>query len=152
MLKVERIPKKWQDPDKPGKIHDLTKKDLPVAAVFTSHPSVGRVIMLIKQEERQRGDQFERVEGTGCKLIFRGYKLAVQNEKLLELVMASDYYQRGVIRPDPEDPTGFWRQLGMVQVQTIQVAQFESGSHPKFDDLKLKELKHEEKVEPLRVL
>jgi len=152
MLKVERIPMKWKDPET-GKIHDLKKKDLPVAAVFTSYPSIGRIIMLLPQEGRknEQTGTWERVEGTGCKLIFKGYKLAVQNQKLLELLMASDYYQRGVIRPDPEDATGFWRQLGMIEVKTIQVAHFENGSQPQYGDLNFKELKPDEKVEPLVV-
>jgi hypothetical protein len=151
----ESIPKKWVDPDsKPPKTYDLTEKDLAVPAVFTSDPLISLRVKLIPSEgkKNEATGVWEKTEGTGCTLVFQGCKKLVYNKRLLQLLMADDVYERGMVRPDPEDPTGFWRQQGVIEVKVIETAKFESGSHPSFDELNLKELKAETDVKPLRVI
>lgn len=51
--------------------------------------------------------------------------------------MSSPAYVRGVVRIDVSDPTGFWRDLGMVKSTTIEVPIFAGveGGIPQFSDL-----------------
>lgn len=154
ITKQEHIPKKWQDPDdKNKKVYDLTANDLPVAAVFTSYPLVSPVIQLIATDGRknEQNGKWERVPGTGCRLVFRDFRKAIQNKKLLELLMSNDAYANGFIRPDPEDPTGFWRQMGVIKVKVVETAHFDGGAQPEFETLKLTDLKVEESVKSLHV-
>lgn len=121
----EMIPSAWVDP-KSGKKLDLTEEDLPKWAVFQSDFADHRLFLSPTQSQYNRNtEKDERVPGTGVRLKATGGSLVVKNKKLLQLLMASSAYKRGIVRIDFSDPTGFWRDVGMVEVKTIQVAVFD---------------------------
>ena len=148
----EEIPTKWTDPET-GKTHNLQNKTLPVPATFVSNYG-GLTVKLVSKDSKknEQSGMWEPVEGTGCTIRFKGGHLLVSNKRLLKLLMDHEDYQRGKWRPDPEDPTGFWRQIGTVKVQTVQVAVFDGVTQPKFGDLQLDKVQELEKVEPLHTI
>lgn len=130
---------------------DLSKEDLPIAATFESVYTALELILVNARHEKIGDDHFEKVEGSDLKIKFKGGKFLTRNKNVMEMVMASAAYPREVY-PDPQDPTGFWRQLGMVEVISVPVVKTVTMSFPEFSDIDIKKLKapdEDEKVEPI---
>lgn len=100
-----------------GKFYNLREVDMPRAASF-EHDDMGHECTLIASDADQDGHTgfWLKKPHTGCTVKFKGGKLLVQNKKLFELVMSSSAYANNKIRVDPEDPTGFWREAGVIKV------------------------------------
>lgn len=143
---MERIPEKLQ------------KENLPIAATFISEESTGLQVGLQASQSTQ--DPYtgihERVEGSGINVKFRSGRLIVKNKELLQMLMNSESYNRGMFRIDDEDPTGFWRQTGVLEVATVKIPVLDKATHPDFGKVDLKALKapkeDDEEVKPLRKL
>lgn len=139
---MEHIPKKYE------------KADLPKAACFESE-DIGLQIDLIPSQSRRdpvTGVE-EKIESPDfpLRLKLKGGKLQVTNTDVLKLVMDCPAYKSGQLRIDREDPTGFWRDTGMVEFETKPIFVATKTQVAKFSDLDLKKLQTAEKVAPLRV-
>ena len=119
----EMIPKEWKEGKK---VFDLTEADLVKEAVFTSD---NHSHFLFLQEKLSRLDEHTKkhvsIPNSAVRIRCRGGSLSVNNRKLLELVMESDAYRRGIVRVDHSDPTGFWRDVGMVTTKTVEIPVFD---------------------------
>lgn len=98
-----------------------TGPDLAIPATFTSGDKLGKEVWC-KQKQFDvivRDGQSQSVfkPGTGLRLKFKGGHLIVTNSEVLKSLMASHAYNCGDVRPDPEDPTGFWRAQEAVEVE-----------------------------------
>ena len=152
---MEYIPHKIKCPtgatNKQGKplMLDLHKEDLPVHATFISE-DIGLIIYLAASEYHLVGDVQEKIEGTGCKVQFRGGHMVVKNSNILKLLMMSYAYLRNTVRIDPEDHTGFWRQSGMVKFEMRPVIVDYEVKRPTFDQLNpTKMIISEEPIQPI---
>ena len=127
-------------------------QDLKVAATFIAD-DIGLEIILKPAQVLQDVHQgnYGRVPGTGLTRRFKGGRHVCYNRAELEMILASDAFKNGQIRRDPEDPTEFWRQLGIVKEHLIPVATGKDTTLKiKFEDLDLTLLKKpEEEVVPL---
>lgn len=105
---------------------DLTKQDLPKEAVFTSDHHAH---FLFLREKLSTLDEHTKkhvsIPGSAVRIRCKGGSLSVNNKKLLELVMGCDAYRRGIVRVDHTDPTGFWRDVGMVETKTVEIPVFD---------------------------
>jgi hypothetical protein len=120
----EIIPTEWIEP-KTKKVFDLTAANLAKPAVFTSDNHSHFLFLVEKQSVmNEHTKKHESVPGSAVRVRFRFNSLSVNNKKLLELVMGSDAYRRGTVRVDHSDPTGFWRDVGMVETKTVEVPVF----------------------------
>lgn len=133
-----------------GKFHNLIKADLPVAAVFEHNDRGAECILLNKEGKKDDNTgSWEWIEFTGCTIKFKGGKFVTQNEKMVELIMTHKLWEDGKIRMDKTDPTGFWRQLGAVKTESVQVVHVHDQANVKFTQLDLKSLKaSEEEITP----
>ncbi len=122
-------------------------KDMPVAANFECSDLGLTMFIRPKEEEVLVSGQSRHIPGTGFKIKFKGGHLTVQNKALLQVVMESNEFKRGMIFPDRTDDTGFWRANGVIktQVRTVEVA--ESTTQPTFEGLKF--AKAEEPAKPI---
>jgi len=119
------------------------KKDMPVEACFECS-ELGRTIFIEpKEEETTAGGQRMHKPGTGYKVKFRGGKLRVGNKALLQVIMEENDFRRGIIFPDREDPTGFWRTNGVVQTVTKTITVAESTAQPDFKKLKFSKIEED---------
>lgn len=120
------IPEQWKDP-KTNKIYDLTKVDLVKPAVFQSDYAAHKLFLRPTQSQYNEGTKkHERVLGSGVRVICVGGSLVIHNKRLLGLVMDSTAYRRGTLRIDYSDPSGFWRDVGMVKTTTVEVPVFDA--------------------------
>jgi hypothetical protein len=126
--------------------------DLKVAATFIAD-DIGLEIILKPAQVIQDVHQgtWGRMPGTGLTRRFKGGRHVCHNKAELEMILASDAFVNGHIRRDPEDPTEFWRQLGIVKERMLPVATGQDTTLKiKFDDLDLTVLKKpEQEVIPL---
>ena len=129
------------------------KVDLKPAASFIAD-DIGLEIILKPAQVIQdtHGGQYNRVPGTGLTRRFKGGRHLCRNKTELEMILASDAYKNGQIRPDPEDPTEFWRQLGIMKETMVPVpVAGDTKQKVRFVDLDLTKLTEpEKKVESLR--
>lgn len=129
------------------------KVDLKSAASFIAD-DIGLEIILKPAQVIQdtHGGQYNRVSGTGLTRKFKGGRHLCHNKKELELILASAAFRDGQIRPDPEDPTEFWRQLGIMKETMVPVpVAGDTKLKVQFIDLDLTQLTEpKEKVESLR--
>lgn len=139
---MEHIPEKYK------------KADLPKGACFESE-DIGLQIDLIPSQSRRdpvTGVE-EKIESPDfpLRLKLKGGKLQVVNKAVLKLVMECPAYQCGQLRIDREDPTGFWRDTGMVEFEVKPQYVATNTKVAKFDQLDLTKLQTKENVTPLRV-
>ena len=115
---MENIPQKYK------------KVDMPVAASFEASYFGDYQLKLAPTAHKiaPNGDQ-EKIPGTGLTIRFEGGKRLVDNKSMLELLMGSSAYENGTVHVDPEDPTGFWRQAGVLKTEAREVVVRQSG-HP----------------------
>jgi hypothetical protein len=64
----------------------------------------------------------ERVPGTGLTIVFDGGKRLIDNAEVFEHLMNNAVFRNGRVRIDPEDPTGFWREAGVLKPEMKEVA------------------------------
>lgn len=136
-------------------VEECKKDDLPIPATFVSRDNKGlRVVLLPVLEHRNPvTGQPEREQGTGFIARFRYFKFNTRSSKVMELLMQSSAYKRGLVGPNPEDPTGFWRQLGAVEAVTREVIVDSKRKHLEFAEVDLKKIKApEEPVKPYVVM
>ncbi len=124
-----------------------------------SFESKYRGVALFLVSARQRPNStggYEPIPNTTLRVKFKGYKLEVNNSRILEYILNYKAYKMGKIYPDPEDPSGFWRQAGIIEVETVQVLKGKTVRQPTMEDIKLKKITDQEKdevpVEALRKL
>jgi len=130
---------------------DLSAEDLAVAATFESRYTQLEVILVNAKHTNLGDGHFEKIEGTEVKIRFKGGKWRTRNTNLVRMLMATTVYPADVYA-DPEDETGFWRQLGMVEVETVPVVKRVNVKFPHFDELNFKVLKlpeEDETVQPI---
>lgn len=129
------------------------KVELKPAASFITD-DIGLEIILKPAQVIQdtHAGTYSRVSGTGLTRRFKGGRHLCHNKKELELILSSAAYRNGQIRPDPEDPTEFWRQLGIMQETLVPVpVAGKAKLKVQFVDLDLTKLTEpEKKVESLR--
>lgn len=99
---------------------------------------------------------------SGLKLKFEEGELSVGNSEVLEKMLRSDKFNKGYMgfRPNPEDPTGFWREYGLIQTNTIQVvdpsqpilADKDADARWKLISAKLKTMKKPEDLPNIRAV
>lgn len=152
---MEMIPKEFKDyenlnKDKSPKIVDLTKVDMPVAATFIAQ-EIGLELWLVAKRGvlNPATGMWDEEPGTALRVKFKGGHLPVENKRLLQILLSTEAYDNGNFRPDPEDPTGFWRQLGMLETREVVTVVPESVKAPKFADIDFKTLQKDEEVIPL---
>jgi len=102
---------------------DLDEEDLPLVAVFYSDKlKHARVRIESVQEQPGFSGRMERKPGTGFDVLFRVHRAYVRNSKVLKLMMAHPMYRHtSGWDVDEEDPTGFWRAMGIVkEVEVVE--------------------------------
>jgi hypothetical protein len=130
------------------------KKDLPRAATFIAD-DIGLEIILKPAQVVQdpHTGTWGRAPNSGLTRRFKGGRHVCYNKSELKLIMDSSAFKNGQIRRDPEDPTRFWRELGIASEKMVPVAVAGEGKlKVTFDELKLEDLtkpEPEEKVLPL---
>ena len=137
--------------ERSNKVYD--KVDLKPAASFIADDICLEVILKPAQLiQDPHGGQWNRVPGTGLTRKFKGGRHQCHNKKEFELILASAAFKDGQIRPDPEDPTEFWRQLGIMKETMVPVpVAGDMKLKVQFIDLDLTQLTEPtEKVESLR--
>ena len=152
---MELIPEKYRDfqfTKNKQKVKG-TGPDLPIAATFISDSLGKEVWCKNKQFENIVRDGISKSVykvGTGLRLKFRGGHLTVTNSEVLVSLMVSHAYKCGDVRPDPEDPTGFWRQQGVVEFESKPVLIGGTAKQVKPEELDLTKLvPSDEPVVPL---
>lgn len=129
------------------------KVDLKPAASFIAD-DIGLEIILKPAQVIQdtHSGTYNRVPGTGLTRKFKGGRHLCHNKKELELILQTAAHKDGQIRPDPEDPTEFWRQLGVMKETMVPVpVAGKAKLKVQFADLDLSQLTEpKEKVESLR--
>jgi len=125
--------------------HDLEEEDLPVVAVFYSQKlKHARVRIDSVQEQAGFGGRMERKTGTGFDVLFRVHRAYVRNSKVLKMMMAHPMFRHtSGWDIDEEDPTGFWRAMGIVKeievVETrLNLRAAEKPELPKLAEIKSK--------------
>lgn len=94
-----------------------------------------------------------RVLGSGFNIQFRAGEYHTWSKTQIRLIMTSTDYMAGKIVPNPEDPTGFWEDQGVIKFKTVQVVEKNAQGFVSFKDINLKkitapvELTEEEKKE-----
>lgn len=136
---------------------NLREEDMPRAATFLSPLCPNRGLWLKPKDEsfNPATKQMESVENTSIRLYFEGYRKEIKNKKLLKMVMESKFYKNGDIIIDAEDPTGFWRQVGgleVVEKPVIIKANLKVPGVGDIDFAKVTKPEKDEKVERLRVI
>ncbi len=102
---------------------DLEEEDLPLVAVFYSDKlKHARVRIDSVQEQVGFGGRMERKAGTGFDVLFRVHRAYVRNSKVLALMMKHPMFRHtSGWDIDEEDPTGFWRAMGIVkEIQVVE--------------------------------
>lgn len=128
---------KWKNP-LTGKQYDLAKKNLPVAATFICESRGLKLFLIPMKEFYNEGTKMhERIDDSGYFVKFRGGCLVVEEKGVLDLLMDCADYVNGKVRINPEDPTGFWRQAGLLQTKIITVVAADKMIHPKYEDIDL---------------
>ena len=144
---MERIPRNLQDK------HGEIKADMPIAASFITDEKGSHHITLKNTDFKETKHGDERIPGTGLTIVFEGGKRLIDNRVILKALMEHRVFIDGRIRVDPEDPTGFWRETGVLQPEKKEVmASTGLGPNPSFGDLPkdLKKMKvPEERYEPI---
>lgn len=126
---MQHIPEKYQ------------KTNLSKPATFESK-AIGLEIKLLPREEmfNEETKKYQLRRGTGVAIRFKGHKFSTQNKDLLKLLMEDSAYDRGLYGIDPEDPTGFWRDQGMVHFETRKIVVDTNITKPLFADIDTKKL------------
>lgn len=152
---MEIIPKEFKDyehlnKEKQPKIVDLTKVDMKCGATFIAE-EIGLELWLVAKRGvlNPASGMWDDEPGTALRVKFKGGHLLVENKRLLEIVMKTEAYANGNFRIDPEDPTGIWRQLGMLETREVVTVVPESVQAPGFADIDFTALTKEEEVVPL---
>ncbi len=146
---MENIPREYTD-FKTKKKMNLQTENLDRAATFVAD-DLGLTMMLISKEwERNREGDPEPIDGTNLTLKFTDGKLTVKNKKVMEIVMTSSAYANGLVSINPMDPSGLWRELGMIVTETVQRHSPESVAQPKFDDCDFKKINLENELPDLQ--
>lgn len=100
---------------------NFQKEDLPVAATFKAERADRLQIYLVACKETF--DPVSRVriavkdDDSPLRLECKGGLLEVKNKKILDLLLNHSSYKSGLIHIDYEDPTGFWRAVGALEVE-----------------------------------
>lgn len=141
---MERIPKRLLD-----KRGDIIA-DMPIAASFITNEKGSHTITLQSAEHITKPNGAdERVPGTGLTLRILGGKRMIDNSEIFKELMTSRVFQDGRVRLDPEDPTGFWREAGVLKgsVETREVITSPGAvRNPEFEALPdVKKMKKPEK-------
>lgn len=134
-----------------GKFYNLREADMPRVASFESNDMGFEITLIPSDTEKDEHTGFwSKKPHTGCTVKFKGGKLIVQNKKLFELVMSSSAYTNNKIRVDPEDPTGFWREAGILKVENRPTLVADRPANPKSVNLAaIKPLDEDEVVVPV---
>lgn len=116
------------------------KKDMPVAAVFESFKKAPLIHLIPFRHEHGINGETRRIDGSGLRVQFRYYGVQIWNSKILEMMLDP---QRGLLnndlgyRIDPLDPTGFWRQNGLIEIEMIPTYKAGTPITPSFEKLNL---------------
>ena len=135
---MERIPKNLQD------MHGEIKTDMPIAASFITDEKGSHHITLKNTDFKETKHGDERIPGTGLTIVFEGGKRLIDNKTILQALMGHRVFIDGRIRVDPEDPTGFWREAGVLVPEKKEVmASTGLGPNPSYGSLskRLKDMK-----------
>lgn len=152
-MKLTKIPDKVKVD---GKIVSL-KTELPRAATFISRtcPNICLFLQPVEEKDDLATKQVMAVEGTGIRVAFEGYKLRVTNKHILAMVIESKPFQKGEIGIDQEDPTGFWRECGALEVVEKPVVIQTNVKIPEIKDLDFSKITapaDDEHIEPVRAV
>lgn len=134
---------------------DLIEPSLPVAATFESD-NIGLRLYLVPSQSvvDPASGNHEKLDNTEVRIRFRGGKWRTRNFNMMKLLMDSSAYKRGLVRIDPEDPTGFWRAQGFVKTKMVPVIEEVKVLHPSADEINLEKLEnnlkdHKDKIAPI---
>lgn len=105
-----------------------SKVDLPKAATFVSHdtPELKLLLRHTQTEKITEGEntRYERVPESTLWVQFRGGRLVVDNGNVLAMLL--NHKKLGAsskgFNIDPSDPTGLWREMGLVEIKQIPTA------------------------------
>lgn len=132
------------------------KKDLPIDAVFTSkfkslHILLMKVLSYMGPEGR------ERDEDSGFRVRFTDGLYRTRSSALVKRLLSGTERSRGLIWPDPNDPSGFWRKTcgAELKIETRKVLEVKNLGLIMADDInldKLKDVDPEAPVTPLIVV
>jgi hypothetical protein len=139
-----------------GKKVNLHEEDLARGATFVSVYGGHKLFLQPKQErENTATKQIEPVENTAVRLVFEAFKKTLRNSHLVKMVMETQAFKVGDVAIDKEDPTGFWRAVGALEVQTMPVVISTKVQIPdaeKLDFTKVEPPKKDEVIQPVRVV
>lgn len=136
----ESLPKKfnlnWDDETKKPRIVNLQEQDLELPASFKAN-CIGHTIILVPAQERldPGTKRHVRVPDTAVRLKVKGGILKIYNSHVLRMLMGSKVYERNYVWPDPEDPTGFWQEQGVIVAETRQVSVLAKMKLPSLDEI-----------------
>lgn len=93
-----------------------------------------------------------RTPGSGFNIQFVGGEYHTWSSKQVELIMTSSWGQAGKITPNPRDPDGFWEDLELLKVKTVEVIDVGEQGYVSFEDVDFSKVKapvkHEKGKEP----
>jgi len=136
--------------DRPGEVKvvpttiDVKTRNMPTAAHFIA-PKI-KTVWLVSFKDRVTAVGRERIPDSGCRISFIDHKRIVDNKRLLELILNSNPFILGRIKIDPDDPSGFWEDNGMITKKQITVTDKVINPKPKFDELNLSDEKAPEAI------
>jgi len=92
------------------------------------------------------------VEGTGLRLRAKSFRITVEFKEVLEILMKHKAYTNGRVRIDDTDPTGFWRDTGLLKTKEVLVPSEVVSVHPDFKAIDFNKLSSsdEEEIAPLQ--
>lgn len=129
------------------------KKDLPIDAVFTSkfkslHILLMKVLSYMGPEGR------ERDEDSGFRVRFTDGLYRTRSSALVKRLLSGSERSRGLIWPDPNDPSGFWRKTcgAELKIETRKVLEIKNLGLIVADDIDLDKLKNVDPKAPVTPL
>lgn len=97
-------------------------RDMEVAAVFRTHKKSPTYYLITPETEMVEG-QPRMKPGTGLRIKAQDYRIVCENWALFDILIKHRRFEddgMNGFRPEPLDPSHFWRDLGIVQEREVK--------------------------------
>lgn len=141
------LPDRFTEPtlpkDKSGKVMRAT------FICGKKYPHMRVILESVQEEVHPTSQQASKIAGTGVMIRFNACRFATANLSLAQLLIKSKLFRAPGDQGfdiDPEDPTGFWRYLGLASERVVKT--FAPGERTVVDALKILDEEPDEKNAP----
>lgn len=102
---------------------DMVINGKPMSAVFQTRKKSPMYFLLDAETEKTSDGVKHALPGTGLKVRAQDFQMVVENWELFNILVNHKRFEDDAVNgfgPDPSDPGGFWRDMGVVKTKKVE--------------------------------